>query len=63
MSVFWVNRLQNKNHLICFFLKIDYIYTEINDDYVYKDCCLVSEIDEYVKKAKGRYCNCNWLKS
>jgi hypothetical protein len=21
------------------------------------------EIDEYVKKAKGRYCNCNWLKS
>ena len=21
------------------------------------------EIDEYVKKAKGRFCNCNWLKS
>ena len=29
---------------------IDYIYTEINTDYVYKDCNLVGEIDEYLKK-------------
>lgn len=29
---------------------IDYIYTEVNDDYVYKNCALVSEIDEYLKK-------------
>ena len=29
---------------------IDYIYTEINTDYVYKNCNLVSEIDEYLNK-------------
>ena len=28
--------------------KIDYIYTEVNSDYVYKDCCLISEIDNYL---------------
>ena len=30
--------------------KVDYIYTEVNSDYVYKDCALVSEIDEYLTK-------------
>lgn len=29
---------------------VDYIYTEVNDDYVYKNCALVGEIDEYLKK-------------
>jgi FkbM family methyltransferase len=29
--------------------KVDYIYTEVNSDYVYKDCALVGEIDEYLK--------------
>jgi FkbM family methyltransferase len=28
--------------------KIDYIYTEVNSDYVYKGCCLITEIDEYL---------------
>ena len=28
--------------------KIDYIYTEVNSDYVYKDCNLITEIDEYL---------------
>ena len=32
--------------------KIDYIYTEINTDYLYVDCCLVKEIDEYLKEFK-----------
>jgi FkbM family methyltransferase len=27
---------------------VDYIYTEVNSDYVYKDCGLVSEIDSYL---------------
>jgi len=31
-------------------------YLTLEDDFE-------NEIDEYVKKAKGRYCNCNWLKS
>ena len=29
---------------------VDYIYTEVNSDYVYKDCALVTEIDEYLLK-------------
>lgn len=28
---------------------IDYLITEINDDYVYEGCCLVTELDEYLK--------------
>jgi FkbM family methyltransferase len=30
--------------------KIQYIYTEVNSDYVYKDCAIVDEIDEYLKQ-------------
>ena len=30
--------------------KIDYIYTEVNSDEVYKGCNLVIEIDEYLKQ-------------
>jgi hypothetical protein len=30
--------------------KVDYIYTEVNEDYIYKNCALVSELDEYLKK-------------
>ena len=30
--------------------KIDYIYSEVNADYVYKDCNLISEIDDYLKQ-------------
>lgn len=29
---------------------IKYIYTEVNTNYLYKDCALVSEIDEYLSK-------------
>lgn len=28
--------------------KVDYLYTEVNSDYVYKDCALITEIDEYL---------------
>jgi FkbM family methyltransferase len=27
---------------------LDYIYTEVNEEQLYKDCALISEIDEYV---------------
>lgn len=30
--------------------KMDYIYTEVNEEELYKDCCLISEIDIYLKK-------------
>ena len=29
--------------------KVDYIYTEINTEYVYKDCALLTELDDYLK--------------
>jgi FkbM family methyltransferase len=29
---------------------VNYIYTEVNTDYVYKDCNLVGEIDDYLKE-------------
>jgi FkbM family methyltransferase len=29
---------------------VDYIYTEVNSDYVYKECALITEIDEYLLK-------------
>jgi FkbM family methyltransferase len=29
--------------------KVDYLYTEVNSDYVYKKCALVTELDEYLK--------------
>jgi FkbM family methyltransferase len=30
--------------------RVDYIYTEVNCDYVYKDCALITEVDEYLSK-------------
>lgn len=30
--------------------QVDYIYTEVNDDYVYEGCALVSELDEFLGK-------------
>jgi FkbM family methyltransferase len=30
--------------------KIDYIYTEVNTDYVYKDCAIITDIDDYLSK-------------
>jgi FkbM family methyltransferase len=29
---------------------VDYIYTEVNSDQVYKDCTIVTELDEYLKQ-------------
>ena len=28
--------------------KVDYLYTEVNIDYVYKECSLITELDEYL---------------
>lgn len=45
---------------------IDYIYTEVNTEYVYKDCALLNEIDEYLnekgfeRKCVRIYNNCGW---
>jgi len=30
--------------------KVEYVYIEVNSDYVYKDCALVSELDDFLGK-------------
>ena len=30
--------------------KVDYLYTEVNYDYVYKECALIGELDDYLKQ-------------
>jgi len=30
--------------------KVDYVYTEVNNDYVYQGCDLVNELDDYLSK-------------
>lgn len=29
---------------------VDYLYTEVNSDYVYKECALIEELDDYLSK-------------
>lgn len=33
---------------------IKYIYTEVNTNYLYKECCLINEIDDYLSKFNFR---------
>jgi FkbM family methyltransferase len=46
--------------------KVDYIYTEVNSDYVYKNCALITEIDEYLltfglHRVETQWCgDCRW---
>jgi FkbM family methyltransferase len=45
--------------------KVDYLYTEVNSDYVYKECALIQEIDEYLKKfglerVETHWTDCKW---
>jgi hypothetical protein len=30
--------------------KVDYLYTEVNSNYVYVGCALITELDEYLKQ-------------
>jgi FkbM family methyltransferase len=44
---------------------VDYLYTEVNSDYVYKDCALISELDNYLKqfslfRVETKWTNCKW---
>ena len=44
---------------------VDYLYTEINSDYVYKGCALVTELDEYLlqfglKRVETKWTDCKW---
>jgi FkbM family methyltransferase len=40
--------------------KVDYLYTEVNSDYVYKDCALVTDLDDYLLKFGLHRVETNW---
>jgi FkbM family methyltransferase len=45
--------------------KVDYLYTEVNSDYVYKDCALITELDDYLKsfglhRVETSWTDCKW---
>lgn len=46
--------------------EFDYIYLEVNKDYLYKECCLIGEIDEYLsgfgfnRVETSWFGSCNW---
>jgi FkbM family methyltransferase len=44
---------------------VNYIYTEVNSDYVYKDCSLVTELDHYLNqfglvRVETKWTDCKW---
>lgn len=44
---------------------VDYLYTEVNSDYVYKDCALINELDEYLNRfglirVETQWTGCKW---
>lgn len=48
-----------------YLIDVDYLYTEINSDYVYKDCALVTELDDYLskfglKRVETKWTDCKW---
>lgn len=45
--------------------KVDYIYTEVNSSQVYKDCALITDIDNYLKsfgliRVETTWTGCQW---
>ena len=45
--------------------QVDYIYTEVNSDYVYKDCSLITELDDYLNqfglvRVETKWTDCKW---
>jgi hypothetical protein len=45
--------------------KVDYLYTEVNSDQVYKGCAIITELDEYLKKygltrVETKWTDCKW---
>ncbi len=44
---------------------VDYIYTEVNSDYVYKGCALIGELDDYLlhfglHRVETKWTDCKW---
>ena len=48
-----------------YLLTVDYIYTEVNSDYVYVGCALITELDDYLLKfglhrVETKWTDCKW---
>jgi FkbM family methyltransferase len=48
-----------------YLVKVDYLYTEVNSEQVYKGCALVTELDDYLKKfglfrVETKWTDCKW---
>jgi FkbM family methyltransferase len=48
-----------------YLFKVDYLYTEVNSDYVYKECALINELDDYLRKfnlirVETKWTDCKW---
>ena len=41
--------------------KVDYVYVELNSDYVYEKCNLIEEIDEYLLKFNFKRVETSWF--
>lgn len=39
---------------------IQYVYTEVNSDHVYKECCLITELDEYLESFGFKRVETSW---
>jgi FkbM family methyltransferase len=42
---------------------VDYVYIEVNRDYVYKDCALIEELDEYLKQYSLERVETQWYQN
>jgi len=42
---------------------VDYIYSEVNSDYIYQDCALISEMDEFLEKHGFKRVETSWNNS
>lgn len=42
---------------------IDYIYTEVNADYIYENCCIIIEIDSYLRTFGFKRVETKWHKN
>jgi FkbM family methyltransferase len=54
--------LKGLSNYLCY---VDYIYVEVNLEYLYKDCCIVYEIDQYLRhfgfiRVETKMTACNW---
>jgi hypothetical protein len=40
--------------------QIEYIYSEVNGSYVYEDCCLINELDDFLSQYGFKRVETQW---